>query len=286
MLTRDKPRYAKNVESAGSRDYPHMKQGDEKTLDPHQKWVQDIYRDLVDYVVREHPGLNINQITDVVIAERENWFKRIKQSPPDENRRLPLGAPTRKTVSRHLKMLEAKSRVVEIGGQYLSAFDYVAKHSKALSGQVKRLLKNKSFDTWSFLPAGRVAGLFTFTSPTPYHSGVADLKMLQQERFADSLFWIDDILRDAILTKKMSPKVYSNGLINMNLLKAGWEGFFGDTNLIIFAFAINLPEFLQFLTETRGRALLSSRLENNWERLRMDIETDVDRLKLSRVEWS
>ena len=274
------------TESERIRDYPLKKRKGELALDRHQKWVQETNRDLVDYVVRDNPWLNINQITDQVAEVRERWLQTTKAHRKNGDRQLPKGRPTRKTVSNHLKALMSEGRIAEIGGRFASAYDYVASESKALAKSVKRLFRKAVFDQWSFIPAARVAGFFTLADPDPDRPEIQDLKALQQERFKNNLFWLDDILRDAICTRKMSPKIYSNGVVNVDLLQDGWRKFFGNTRVYLLASAINPREFLGFLVTHPGRVLLDQWLKDNWEKMRTEVDTDVERFNLDKIDWS
>lgn len=201
------------------------------------------------------------------------------------DRKLPEGGPTRKTVSLHLNALKASGQVVEIGGRFASAYDYVISESKPLAKSVKRLFKKAMFDQWSFIPAAGAAGLFTLAEPDPHQLAVQDLKGLLQERFKDNLFWLGDILRDAILMRRMRPELYSKGVVDFDALKDGWKRYFGNTQVYVLASAINPTEFLQYLVSHPGRVLLDQWLKNNWGRIRTEVDADVDRLGLSKIDW-
>ena len=241
---------------------------------------------MISYIVRYNPGLNINQITEKLVDVRDKWPELIKPYGSEE-RQLPKGKPTRKTVSRHLRFLQMKGMVVEVGGVFLSAYDYLEKYAASLDKSVLRLLKSSVYDKWHFTPAAAVAACYTFIDPIPQSTQEFQaVTHIQQERVKESMFWLNDILRCAVISKKMSPKVISKGAINMNLLKKGWTKFFGDTRLIVFSVAIDPAEFLDFLTTSPGRVLLGQRLEKDWNQIRKDTDADVNRFGLEQIDWS
>lgn len=266
-------------------DYPSTKK--EGSLDPHQKWVEESYREMVSFVVRHNPALNINKITEKVVEIRDKWPEMIEPYRKSEGRKLPKGKPTRKTVSKHLRALQNENLVVEVGGLFLSAFDYLQKYSVSLDESVLKLLAGKAYDKWSFTPAAKVAGCYTFSDPPPrLQQEYQAMTQIQRERFKDDLFWLDDILRCAIGAGKMSSEIYSDGTIDVKLLKKGWKKFFQSTRLIVFAMAVNPPEFLEFLTTSPGRTLFAQRLQRNWDQIRKDVDADVERYGLKKIEWS
>jgi len=102
------------------------------------------------------------------------------------------------------------------------------------------------------------------------------------------LFWLNDILRDAIANEHLSEKVFSqrrNGRahINMDLLEKGWKSYFGDTKLFTLTFAFSPPEVLEFLKSPVGRNLATKYLQNKWNKISEDVEKDRrDRERLAR----
>jgi len=262
-------------QSEPSREYPLMGLVRERHVDPRNSWVNETYRNMVSFVIRtSDEALNVNQITEKVIEVHNNWPEYAPPSPKKPDWVLPKGRPTRKTVSKHLKELQLVGQVVPVGGLYLSSEKYIEKHANAFNQNVRQLLSSEKPENWNFLPAGSVAGCYIFSDPTGAHYRFQDLLHWQQDRFRDSLFWFDEILRYAISIGALSTETYSNHNLDMRLLKKGWGACFGEARLVVLAFAINPHELMEFLKTPVGRNLVNVRLEQSWNEIKSRGERD------------
>lgn len=270
----------KSGASGSERDYP-QKRG--RPLNGHQTWLDQTYRDMVAYIVRNNPWLNINQITEQLIEIKPKWMEMTSKHRKGNQRDLRKGTPTRKTVRKHLRQMLDAGEVLSVGGLFVLPGDYANKEAPGLNRSVRRILSKGLCESWNFGYAGSVAGCYIFSQPELSHQGFQDLLNIESEQFRDSLFWLDEILRYAISVGKLSPRTYSNNKIDMALLREGWAKCFGKARLFVFAIAISPPRFLEFLTTDPGKALATHRLEKSWQGIVEKAERDRANYGLAEI---
>jgi hypothetical protein len=91
------------------------------------------------------------------------------------------------------------------------------------------------------------------------------LSCLLAIRFAKELFWLEDLVAMAIEYGHLSRKVLSKKEIDFASLSEGLKDLFGDTEVIVLAVAVKLPELINFLKTPSGQALASRILEGKHE---------------------
>jgi len=254
-----------------------------KRSDPHREWLKSTYRDMVGYVVRVNPGLNVNQITEQVTAIRPKWKELTAGYGEQKGWEFPKGEPERKTVSRHLRELIEAGDVVGVGGLFIPLHKHLEEQAGRLDRLVHKVLSSRRYEPWNIPYAAAAAGCYILSQPAWSHEKFEGLFHIQLERFKNELFWFDDILRFAISDAKLSPRVYSKNQINIDLLKQGWERCFDDTQLFVFAVAVSPPRLLEFLTTQPGRVLAEQRLQQSWKHIVEHAEGDVERFHLEKL---
>jgi hypothetical protein len=278
---------SRREKSKAFREYPLKSGVFEKGLDPRNAWTDETYRNMVYYVLRvSDEALNINQITEKLRDIRDRWSDFAPPLPNNASWELPKGNPTRKTVSKHLKEMLDHAWVVTIGGLYIPTRKYIDKNAVDLNQAVHQLISSQDPEKWNFTHAAPVAGCYVFSEPPGSHRRIQDILHMQQKKFRDSLFWLDDLLRYAISTGALSTNVYSKHQLNVRLLKNGWERCFFNTKLVILAFAFSPKEFLEFLTTPPGKSLAEIHLEKNWEEIRSQAERDYPLYENWRATYS
>lgn len=254
-----------------------------RPLNGHQLWLDQTYRDMVAYIVRNNPWLNINQITERLIEIKPKWKEMTTKYRKQNQGGFPGGKPTRKTVRKHIRQMLIAGEVLSVGGLFVSPSDYANKEASELNRSIRRILSKSPCEPWNFGYAGSAAGCYIFSQPAYSHQRFQDLLDLEIEQFKDSLFWLDEILRYAISIGKLSPRTYSNNEMDMALLKEGWGKCFGETKLLVFAMALSPPKFLEFLTTNPGRALMTHRLKESWQGIVEKAERDRASFGLAEI---
>ena len=254
-----------------------MKQG----LDAYQRWVNQGYRDLIFYVIQNNPGFNVSQITERVFETRDEWLGLPGHHAETASRTFPKGKPTRKTIRKHLQEMLELGKIVQVSDGYVSASMYIPEASAELNERVRKLLSSQDPEKWNFTHAGDVAACYISSDPALSHQRFQDLFTLQPARFRNSSFWLDDILREAIIDKHLSNRAYSKeaNLIDTKMVRKGWSKYFGDCELFVFSIAISPPKFLKFLTTHPSRALVANHLQNRWDSIVKEAELEREKLE-------
>lgn len=242
-----------------SNEYPH---GHPKRMDKGHHRVYDPYEELIVEVLRRKPWSNISEI----VRELESIRKeRVKLD-------LPEGKPTRKTVLKHLRRMEGdptigrESKVWKIRHRYILMEDVVGK-SYELHRLVGKILRKGELENVNYSFVHNTAGCYLATQPSHPHDFVVagSLHLLGAIRFAKELFWLEDLVAFAIEYRHLSRRALSRKKINFARLSQGLKDSFGDTEVIVLAFAVKLPELLNFLNTPSGQALASRILEEKRE---------------------
>ena len=202
-------------------------------------------------IVGANPGLNVSQIA-----------RKLAQFKPSE-RTLTIGKEPRITVRKHLNAMLKDREVARFAGVYFLSGGY----STELNNWVKTVLRRNFIADCNIPFAPNVAGCYLVSDPDFSHNPLIGLFEPLVERFAKSCFWLEDILTYAIGGGLMSARVYSNenGMIDKKKLMQGWNRCFGNTRLIVLAYAISPPELLSYITSDRGQSWATDILGQKWE---------------------
>jgi hypothetical protein len=178
---------------------------------------------------------------------------------------MPKGKPTRKKVGEHLNALWAdpKESVARVGGGYY----LIDSSSTRLNASVRKFVRKKNLVEWNISPARNLAGCYTITDPAKSHYLFFDLFQQQVKEFIfESRYWLEDILEHMLRHKLVSSEVYSkeNGL-DKKMLREGWQRCFGNTRLLVLAYAVSPPDFLDYLMSPHGNSWATNFLEKKWD---------------------
>jgi hypothetical protein len=204
-------------------------------------------------IIESEPGLRIGQMA----------------------RKAKLG---RRIVREHLWNLQEQEKVTQVGAGYFLA----GVSSAELNELVKKMVREGSIVQWNIRFDRNVAGCYTFVDPEKKLHVFDDLFFERAKEFLEGGFWLDEILVYAIRNGLVSRRVHSHGkkTIDKRLLRKGWESCFGDTRVLIFAYAISPPRFLHYLLSPRGIAWATRFLENRWDSIMREVaERPVPRTK-------
>jgi len=224
-----------------------------KRMDKGHHRVYDPYDELIVQVLRRKPwSKNIE-----IVRELENIGKeeRVKLG-------LPEGKPQRVTVRKHLKVMLKAGKVWRIRSRYILMENVLGK-SYELNRLVKEVLDKDELEDVNYAFVHNTAGCYLATQPAhPNDFVVAGSLHLQEAiRFAKELFWLEDLVALALRRRHLPRRVLSKKEINFVQLNQGLKRSFGDTELIVLAFAVKLPELLNFLSTPSGQALAGKILE-------------------------
>jgi len=234
--------------------------------DPYQEWVSATYHTLVRKVVESNNwGLNIIEITaklgELLTPE---YRQRLEATVLEHGWKMPKGKPTRKIVGNHLNAMcgDPEKAVARVGGGYY----IVDSSSTQLNASVRKVLRKKNWFDWNISFARNLAGCYTITDPAKSHHLFIDLFEQQVKRFHGSGYWLKDILAYMIRYNLISSEVYSkeNGL-DKKMLREGWERCFGNTRLLVLAYAVSPPDFLEYLMSRHGASWVTKVLEKRWD---------------------
>ena len=267
-------------------------------LDDRQLWASSLYREGVLQVIKDNPGVNV---TGVAAKLPEGLKKFLELNPHISNAKewKRPSASSRDTARKHVYELLAAEKIMKVDQGYCACESSGTGERKTSSTEfgdaVSKLLSdslasktNKTFLDWFSPLDPKAASSRILSDPMQSHERFADFFALQNGRFTDSLFWLNDFLRDAIARGHLSEKAFSkrrNGKahINTDLLEKGWKSYFGDTKLFTLTFAFSPPEVLEFLKSHVGRNLATIYLQKNWSEISEDVEKDrKDRERLTR----
>ena len=240
--------------------------------DPYQLWVGWIYRQAIRRIVNQHEGLNITEIAARLPKSREDVLQSIRSlrnaesSYPLMNRSLPrLGrGNARDTARKHLTEMLADGEVQKVGIKF-----YLRKpiESKKLTKSVGDLISKGPHRDWSFQTAQGAAIYRTIVDPHDKRHRLDGFLDGQVQRIAETVFYLDEILEQAIATGDLAEETYtpSTGTINMKLLRRGWRRYFGNTKLLALLFVFSPPKFLKFLGTPVGQDLAERMLSKYWD---------------------
>lgn len=237
-------------------------------IDPNQMLLRYIYRNAVRRIVESNPsGLNIKQIAERLPEARTEIVNEIISRPPPvpvqwhiEN--LPQVGKSRKTVRKYLNELMKSTIVKKVGILY---YPNKPTSSARFKDLIDTLLTSDNHQDWTFAPD--VAIYRTYIDPREYRNRIDDFFNSHIPRFANSLYFLDQIVEDAIGSGQLSERVLipTKKSINMQLLKEGWSRYFGATKLFILAYAVSPPELLKFLETEEGSKLAEEILADRWD---------------------
>jgi hypothetical protein len=260
-------RIAQPQREPGENGYTAMKRGRRVgIIDPYQTWVSKTYHSLIRGVIRSNNrGLNIVQITAKLGELLTPGYRQgLEAAAPKHGWKMPKGNPTRKKVGEHVNALWAdpEESVAKVGGRYY----VVDSSSTELNASVRRVLRKKNLIDWNISLARNLAGCYTATDPAKSHNPFHRLFEEQVKRFIESGYWLDDILAYMITNNLISSEVYSkeNG-INKKMLREGWESCFRNTRLLLLAYAISPPDFLEYMMSRHGISWATNILEKKWD---------------------
>ena len=248
--------------------YPKMGRGRKSgEPDPYQKWVFATYHALVRRVVESNNwGLNIVEITaklgELLTPE---YRQRLEASAPKRGWKMPKGKPTRKIVGDHLNAMctDHRTNVAKIGGGYY----IVDSSSSQLNASVREVLQQKkNLVDWNISLARNLAGCYTVTDPAKSHGLFFDLFQQRVNEFIERGYWLKDILAYMIRYDLISSEVYSkqNGL-DRKMLREGWKRCFGNTRLLVLAYAVSPPDFLEYMMSPHGNSWATNFLDKKWD---------------------
>jgi hypothetical protein len=238
-------------------------------LDQHQIQVKHAYRNLIRYTIRHNAGLNISQIAKKIIEVRSEWQKLAKEIPDNIKSEVIKGEPQRKTITQHLDDMLNQGEIELVRNGYVATGMHLTESSKGINQSVVDLLSSKYLIERNFTHAGNVGACYISSKPNGSHEKFYDLLNSQIQQFGDSIFWLDDIVKHAILKNHISPEFYSKKKNKLNMIRLieGLSNYFGDNELFILAFAINPPNLLEFLRNPMGNSLASKYLQGRWSRI-------------------
>jgi len=258
-------------------------------LDDYQEWISSVYRGTILQIVKDSPGLNVKQIASRVPAGQEKFLESIRSHFTKAREWRLSPGKSRDTVRKHLYAMLSDGEVEKIGqGYFVRQSPVSVEPNKAVTQLLSDSLSRNSFEEWRSPLAHNVASCRIASDPAWSHHELADLFAVQTRRFTRSLFWLDDILEDAIVRERLSDDVYSERMgarnsIDMDLLEKGWKSYFGNTKLFSVTFAISPPEFLNFLKSPIGHNLAIRHLKRTWNWILENVEKDrLDRQRLKR----
>jgi len=257
-------------------------------IDPYQKWVSATYHSLIrDLIKSNNYGLNVSQIT-TRLAEllTPEYRQRLEAPVLKHGWKMPKGKPTRKKVGEHVNALWAdpKESVARVGGGYY----LIDSSSTRLNASVRKFVRKKNLVEWNISPARNLAGCYTVTDPAKSHYLFIDLFKQHVKRFIGSRYWLKDILAYMIRYNLISSEVYSkeNGL-DKKMLREGWERCFGNTRLLVLAYAMSPPDFLEYLMSPHGTSWATNVLDKKWDSIMNEVakkpRSELDIAALSEI---
>jgi hypothetical protein len=225
--------------------------------------------------------------------QRTGVHKQVAKNKPDKNRQtyaqndslilktiesepglrnVQISARTglgRRIVRKHLWNLQARGKVAKVGAGYFLA----GGSSGELNELFRKAIRENYMVERNMTFARNVAGCYTVVDPDKRHHVFEDLFERKVHRFIESGFWLDEILAYAIRYGFIARRTRSKEkTINRKLLRQGWERCFGDTRLLVFAYAISPPDFLSFLLSPRGISWATRVLETKWESIMKEVD--------------
>lgn len=199
---------------------------------------------MIHKTLESNPGFNVSQISEKTGLDR-------------------------RTVRKHLGKMQDKSLVDKIGAGYFLA----GGSSAELNNLVRKAIRENFLGEHNILFVRNVAGCYTIVDPDESHFMFQDLFEPKVNRFKEDGLWLDEILVYAIRYGLVSRRVYSKKekTIDRGLLRKGWKRCFGDTRLLVFAYAISPPDFLRYLASPRGMSWATRFLETRWDSIMKEV---------------
>jgi len=241
-------------------DYPprHRRQRLGKP-DRLQRKLSSDHRAVVRKILESNPGLNVSQIAEIAALDR-------------------------KTIRKHLGEMQAKSSVEKVGAGYFLA----SGASDELNSLVKKAFREGLVNAHNVLFARNTAGCYSIVDPGESRFRFLDWFESKVIRFKDDDLWLDEILTYAIRYGFVSRRVHSKKekRIDRKLLRKGWEQCFGDTRLLVFAYAISPQDFLRFLLSPRGVSWATRVLERKWDSIMKEVtERPAPKTARPALQW-
>jgi hypothetical protein len=228
-----------------------------------------VYLNAVKSIVESNPiGLNTKQIADQLPEARQRIIELIRAQPNIATvqgqwslANLPDAGRSRKTVRKYLRELLRSKMAKRVG---ILHYPTQPTSSDKLNRAIDKLLVGSEHQDWAFEP--NVAIYRYYIDPREHRDQIDDFFDSHIPRFANSLFFLDQILEDAIGSGQMSSRVLSptRKAIDLKLLRAGWERYFGSTKLFILAYAVSPPELLKIIKTKEGSQLAARILAERW----------------------
>jgi hypothetical protein len=219
--------------------------------------VYDPYDELIVQVLRRKPwSRNIEIVRELENVGQE---ERVKLG-------IPEGKPQRVTVRKHLNLMLEAGKVWRIRGRYILMEDVVGK-SIELHRRVRSVLGRGDLEDVNYAFVHNAAGCYLATEPAaPTDFAFAGTFHIQEAlRFAKGLFWLEDMVALAIKRGRLPREVLSRKEMDFARLNQGLKRSFGDTQLMVLSFAVNLPQLLNFLNTPSGQAYAGGILEEKRE---------------------
>jgi hypothetical protein len=226
-------------------------------MDKTQRLKYNAYHPLIVRALRAKPYSNVTEI----VAEAG---KILREEPPRQD--VAVQKPTRKTVRKHLRRMLREDQAwgfkTGIKTRYILKEDLYGK-SYELNSLIEKILRKGELEDVNYSIVHNTAGCYLATQPSHPHDFVVagSLHLLEAIRFAKELFWLEDLVAMAIEYRHLSRKVLSKKEIDFASLSEGLKDLFGDTEVIVLAVAVKLPELINFLKTPSGQALASRILE-------------------------
>jgi hypothetical protein len=261
---------------------PKRKRG---IIDKRQHAVSEAKLELIRYTLRHSPSLNIAQIARKVPELRNEWAKLVNY-PEDIKKEVLKGNPQRSTVRKHVQELVNTGEIELVMGKYVPTWMRTEVADK-LNQPVRDLLSTGYLENRNFTHAMDVAACYVSSDPKESHEQFYHLWKTQIDRFGDSLFWLDDIVKWAMVNDCVSPQVYSEkrGLIKMDKLIEGLRRYFGQNRLFVLSMAISPPKLFEFLEDPVGKALATQYLKREWQNILNGVKLQHEKEMRNKKKW-
>ncbi len=233
--------------------------------DKYQKFIYNEYHELIYHIIKTYPRLNKNGILNKIIEERDQWF-RLPYKRPEIREIFLKHKPSPKTVRKHVNDMLALGMIEEVNRGFVTTYQNLPEVSKEINKNVQTLLSSKIQDNRNISHAGDVAACYISSSPEWSHEYFNNLINKQIRYFCNSIFWCNDIIEDAILTKHLSVNVYDpkKNKIDLDEFKNGLNKYFGNCNLFVFTIAIDPQKLIKFMTSHIGSELVTDCIQENF----------------------
>jgi hypothetical protein len=234
-----------------------------------QRQIMSINASTILGIVRENDGLNISEISRLFPKKREEFLHSSDVTiSPELQRKLPpvSKGDHRKTVRKHLNRMLVHGQVRLLAGRY---YPREYSESKKLVELVNRTMSSVEPQNWSFPLAEDVAICRSYVAPARYRNRFDDFFAPQQWEFKNSLFFLGQLLEDALGKGHLSTEFYNpaDNSLNLRLLRDGWKVHFENTTLLISTFAISPSKLLELIQTADGQRWTKELLAVNGVRI-------------------